>query len=112
MYIIILFTAINFLILQPNLASPNTVYIFNHVQFLIWYHKGTANDGRIIKTSVALASCSEKSCENPMIVAVSDKGKLEIEYSYTVLFMVNIAYTCMSHVYVLKYLNCVKHVCT
>ena len=73
---------------QSKLVVPDTTYIFNHIQFLIWYHKKSEHDNRIVKASVALASCEDNTCSNPMKISSGSKGKYDIKYSYTVLFMV------------------------
>jgi transmembrane 9 superfamily protein 2/4 len=73
-------------------------YLFNHVQFLIWYHAGSSKDGHIVKASVALASCQSPPCTKdakPLKLPVikkykkSSEEKFDIKYTYTVLFIQN-----------------------
>lgn len=76
-------------LLQSKLRKPGATYIFNHIQFLIWYHSGTNNDGHIVKASVAVASCDKLPCKPTGSPAkIPKKGKFKIDYSYSVVFMV------------------------
>ena len=75
-------------------------YLFNNVQLLLRYHKGTApdfTDGRIVKAEVKLDSCSDITCSKPMVIdslairnSFKDKSKnfeLSVSYMYTVHFI-------------------------
>ena len=83
------------LLSQNSLNDPGSTYVFNHVQFLIWYHQENQNDKdeRIVKASIAVASCDTIPCTiggkgKKINVGKEKTGKLTIDYSYSVLFIV------------------------
>lgn len=79
------------------MKEGGATYLFNSVHLILSFHKGTAPeyaDGRIVRAQIRLASCSDKTCDNPMVVDSDEvrkklkakDGKLEIPYLYTVEF--------------------------
>lgn len=107
-YFFFLLPFLSLLLLQPKMSRAGSTYIFNHVQFLIWYHSGSTrihNDGHVVKTSVALASCDSPHCSSTSDpVKLKKKGELHIDYSYSVVFMVSISfpYVNLTHTNVIR----------
>ena len=92
-YIFSLSHSLSLSLFQSKLNSKGT-YIFNHVQFMIWYHGSDNEEGHIVKASVALASCKDKTCNTPLKFppirkkAAANTDPFDIQYSYSVVFMV------------------------
>lgn len=79
--------------LQNKMTGRSKTYVFNHVQFTLWFHRGTAKDGRIVRALVTLASCDSTPCltsSNAVALPQPDKkdGTFTIKYSYSVYFKV------------------------
>ena len=78
------------------MVGRDKTFIFNHVQFTLWYHRGSNKDGRIVRALVTLGSCDPTPCRpssNSMALpALSKKtGKVSITYSYSVFFKVKLS---------------------
>lgn len=91
---------------QNLLNEKGATYVFNHVHLILSYHKGSAQnkftDGRIVRAQIQLASCQDFPCSpssKPLSLPKPDKmdpkKPYEINYSYTVEFLVseNVAVT-------------------
>ena len=85
--------------LQDRLKAKGTTYLFNHINLIISYHKGTGDtptDGRIVRAQIQLASCNDLKCgphSKPMIIDSKDirqslrkDKKLTVPYTFTVKF--------------------------
>lgn len=90
---------------QDKLREKGATYIFNHVQLILSYHKGTGNnptDGRIVRAQIKLDSCKDAKCTEGMAIdsptvrqAFKNKDKnkdrnkvvLNVNYTYTVQFI-------------------------
>lgn len=89
---------------QDKLKEKGATYIFNHVQLILSYHRGTGKsptDGRIVRAQIKLDSCKDVKCTEGMAIDSptvrqafktgnkNDKNKivLNVNYTYTVEFI-------------------------
>ena len=83
---------------QNKLSAKGETYLFNSVELILYYHKGTApdyTDGRIVRAQVKLDSCQDKTCSAPMVIdspSLREQLKkkefaFEVPYMYTVDFI-------------------------
>ena len=84
--------------LSDELSVKGETYLFNMVELILYYHKGTEpeyTDGRLVRAQVRLRSCQDKRCSDPMVIdspSLRDQFKdeeftLTVSYMYTVQFI-------------------------
>ncbi|KAL5476329.1 hypothetical protein EMCRGX_G026258 [Ephydatia muelleri] len=75
--------------IQEMLQANGATYIFNHVKFILSYHKGTGSgkDGRIVRAKVEVLSCESPPCKKSSkgLVLKTDSD-LSVSYYYSVEF--------------------------
>ena len=74
------------------LQEKGATYIFNHVKFILSYHKGTGSgkDGRIVRAKVEVMSCESPPCKKSSKgLTLKTNGDLSVSYYYSIEFTVS-----------------------
>ena len=80
------------------MLDVGATYVFNHMKFILSYHKGTGTgkDGRIVRARVEIMSCEAPPCKKSSKGQVLKAGSdMSVPYYYSVEFTVRVVDGCM-----------------